>query len=175
MKEKSSGGIKLNILLLLIISTLIFIATQKPGLNKQVVYEKISHLNINDIKKINIVTSDEEKLTFLQENQAWHINTTNSNNIKSKKIVKPKKIENLLKLLNANSLGSFTASKNQLEQYHLMHPRITVSFDNFTIAFGNNEPLKHRRYTLIDNKIHLINDVHYHLLLQLVNTFTKKP
>ena len=169
MKEKSFGGIKLNILLLLIIGALIFIATQKPGLNKQVVYEKISNLNINSIKKINIATSDKENLTFTQENQSWHINTANQN-----EIVEPKQIENLLKLLNASSLGSFTASKNQLEQYHLMHPRVTVSFDSFTIAFGNNEPLKHRRYTLINNQVHLINDVHYHLLLQLVNTFTKK-
>ena len=171
-KKKNLGGIKLNVFLILIIGALIFIITQKPGLEKQITYNKISHLKADSIQQINIVSTDQKKITFFKKNQLWY---TNINAVEQS--VVSKKLEPLFNLLHTNSLGSFTASKNQLKQYHLLEPRLTVSFnglnEDFSIAFGNTEPLKNRRYTLINNQVHLITDVHYYLLLKLANSLKK--
>ena len=50
-------------------------------------------------------------------------------------------------------------------------PLGTRDDDDFTIAFGDSEPLKHRRYVLINDQVHLMNDLHYHFLLQPGSTY----
>jgi len=166
MKKYNTGGIKLNLFLFFIVASLGLIVIKKPGLNNQVTYTKISQLNSEQIQRIEIIASDQKKIQFIKKNNNWFVTIANNETI-----IDRDKIDYLFKLLNTNSLESFPASMEQLKQYHLSEPRITVKFDNFTIAFGDSEPLKHRRYILIDKHVHLINDLYYHFLLQSANSY----
>jgi len=166
MKKYITGGIRLNLFLFLIVAALSYIAIQKPGINKQVTYNKISQLNEEQIQHIEIISADNKKIRFIKKNHQWMFKTDNNETT-----IDPDKIGYLFKLLNADSLENFSASQEHLNQYHLSEPRITVKFDNFTIAFGDSEPLKRRRYILINKQVHLINDMYYHFLLQPANTY----
>lgn len=166
--KKCNGGSRLNILLLLMILALGFIVIQKPGIEKAPSYQKISHLNPDEIQHIEINSTDKEKINFYKTDQIWHLKLNNQKNI-----IDRKELEPLFSLLKADSLESFSVTKNQLQQYHLLNPRFIVKFDNFSIAFGNSEPLKHRRYILVGNRVHLIADLHYHFLLQSTKTYTQ--
>jgi len=169
MKKINKGGIRLNLFLFLIISALTFIAIQKPGLNKKVIYQKISNINKDKIEHIEIVSADQNTIQFFKKDQNWFIRNTNG-----ELPVNQEKIQYLFQLLNTESFESFQSSQDQLAKYRLSIPRISVNFDDFTIAFGDSEPLKRRRYVLIDKQIHLINDLYYHFLLQPANTYLLK-
>jgi len=163
---KISGGLRLNFFLLLVIVTLAFVVTQEPGLNTQPVFNKISQLEEKNIQSIEIINSNQTNISFIKKNQAWYLKT-DTGDIPADQ----QKMIYLFRLLNTDSLDSFPASKQQLEQYHLSSPRISVKFDALTIAFGNSEPLKHRRYTLINERVHLTSDRYYHFLFQSADTY----
>jgi len=166
MKKNISGGIRLNLVLFLIVIALTFIAIQKPGINNHITYKKISGLTENQIQHIEIISSDQKIIQLTKANQKWTIET--NENVKD---INQDKISYLFNLLNTNSLENFPASAEKLSEYHLSNPRITVKFNDFSIAFGDSEPLKRRRYILIDGQIHLINDMYYHFLLQPAHTY----
>lgn len=166
MKKYTLGGVRLNFFLFLMVAALAFIAIKKPGINTQTFHNKISQLNPEKIHRIEIISADQNTIQFIKKDHNWFIKT-----ISEEIPVDYNKIDYLFKLLNTDSLERFPASKEQLSQYHLSNPRISVKFDNFPIAFGDSEPLKHRRYLLIDNQVHLINDLYYHFLLQPASTY----
>jgi len=69
------------------------------------------------------------------------------------------RVERLLALLNAPSLGGFRAAGNDLAEYGLDPPRATLRVDGERFELGATEPLDGRRYVLHDGEVHLTADV----------------
>lgn len=157
------------VFLLFIIAGLVFVVTQKQFFSDTPSYDKISNLDIKTVQQISIYSLDRKPIQFIKKNNIWHI-IIEQNEIPTN----PSKMNALLSLPNAASLRSFSVSSDQLKQYKLLKPRLTVKYDDFAIAFGGNEPLQRRRYILVNRKIHLIGSLYYHFLLQSINVYTQK-
>ena len=159
---------KKNIILAFIVIGLAYIAIQKPQFSDEPTKNKISTVNIDTIKNITIISADQAAIKFVKKDKSWFL-LINNEEVPALK----SKMNHLFQLLNTESLDNFTASGEQLKQFKLLNPRLQVKYDNLTIAFGDSEPLKHRRYIFTHKKVHLIQNVFYHLLLQPENTYIK--
>jgi len=159
---------KLNFFLLLIVAGLLFIAIEKPGLEDSLASKKITTISAKEIQTIEIISIDKTKVSFFKKNNQWFVKHKQKEHM-----VNMDKLNPLLQIPETTSLKSFSASVEQLKQYHLLRPPISIRFDKTTIAFGNSEPINHRRYVSINNQVHLIADLYYHLLLQPVNSYIK--
>lgn len=159
---------KKNIILAFIVIGLAYIAIQKPEFSDKPTKNKISTINIETIKNISIISTDQAAIEFVKRDKLWFILIDN----KETPVLKSK-MNPLFQLLNTESLDNFAASGEQLKQFKLLNPRLRVKYDNLDIAFGDSEPLKHRRYVFVDKKVHLIQNIFYHLLLQSEESYIK--
>ena len=66
-----------------------------------------------------------------------------------------------MRLLNAESHTRFAAVPQELGKYGLDEPSPRVILDGTEVVFGDTDPLKNRRYVLVDGTVHLINDTFY--------------
>lgn len=154
-----------NICLVLFIIVLVAVITLKPGQDNSINHDKISQLNVNDVEKIKIMSTDQDDIVFYKENTTWWKKLP-GNNIP----VNPEQLNPLFNLLNSDSQESFEVSIDQLPKYQLATPRLSIQYNNFMLSFGGSEPLKHRRYVLIGQTVHLITDLHYHLILKSIRS-----
>lgn len=69
-------------------------------------------------------------------------------------------VENLLRVLSADSLAAFPAAGKDLAAYGLADPEVRVRFNDTELAFGGMTPVDQRRYVLIDQTVHLITDMY---------------
>ncbi len=155
-----------NICLVLFIIVLVTVVILKPGLNHSASQDKISQLKASDIETIKIMSADQDDIVFYKKNATWWKKLTD-NNIP----VNTDQLNPLFNLLSSDSLESFEVSSDKLSIYKLAPPRLSIQYNNFTLSFGGSEPLKHRRYVLIGQTIHLITDLHYHLILKSIRSF----
>jgi len=154
-----------NICLVLFIIIIVIIIIQKPGLDNSTHWDKISPLKANEIQEIKIISADQDDIIFYKENTVWQKKLAD-NNIP----INAEQLTPLFNLLNSDSLASFDVSPDQLKKYQLAPPRLSIQYNDFTLSFGGSEPLKHRRYVLIGQTVHLITDLHYHLILKTLRS-----
>jgi hypothetical protein len=68
------------------------------------------------------------------------------------------RIELLLGIAAAKSLGQFPLPGDRLAEFGLDPPLATLELDQTRIEVGGTDPLQHRRYLRIGDTLHLIND-----------------
>lgn len=64
----------------------------------------------------------------------------------------------------ARSRGRFPESDLELEEFGLDPPRVKLQLNDLDLLFGDTDPLKGRRYVLVDGTVHLIADTFFHHL-----------
>lgn len=67
-------------------------------------------------------------------------------------------IENVLRLLSAESLSRFPAAGKDLEAYGLKEPAVRARFNDIEVIFGGMTPVDQRRYVQVGDTVHLITD-----------------
>jgi hypothetical protein len=74
------------------------------------------------------------------------------------------RIEPLLRVVEATSHARFEAVAGELSRYGLDPPRAVLRADDVEIAFGDTEPIDHRRYMRVGATVHLVEDHYLHRL-----------
>ncbi len=67
------------------------------------------------------------------------------------------KAEQIARIAEAEVHDRFPAEDDKLAEYGLDQPRARVRLNAVEIAFGASEPLRQRRYVLLDGQVHLID------------------
>lgn len=156
---------KVNLLLALSLIALLFIALKYNGETPSDNNDKITSLSPQAITSITVIQTNKSNIQFIKHNETWF-----QIDAKNKTPASNEKLDLLLSLPKAISLESFPINQEKLAQYRLLQPKLTIRYNNaLTIAFGSSEPLKHRRYILIKQQVHLITDLHYPLILKSLN------
>ena len=160
----------LNLFLLIFILTLVALVVYKPGKDKTVTPPTLTDLNVNDINHIKIsrhnTKADEREIVFEKTNNEWvfvkpYQHTANAF-----------RIDSILKLLSAVSLSQNNLKNLNHEQFGLIHPQATITFNNkTTIVFGNNKSLKHHRYVKIGSTLHMIADTFLYQLIAKAESY----
>lgn len=71
------------------------------------------------------------------------------------------KVQTLLDLLDAPSLGTVSVAGDSLAPFGLAPPRAVVRFDDFPVAFGDTEAINGHRYVRAGNRVHLVQDRYF--------------
>jgi hypothetical protein len=75
------------------------------------------------------------------------------------------KIERLLKIANTASTEHFPLPDGDRAQFGLDPPMAELRLDDTRLEIGGTHPIDHRRYVLVGDTVHLINDHFAHHLL----------
>lgn len=83
-------------------------------------------------------------------------------------------VENVLRVLGADSLAQFPAEGKDLTAYGLAEPEVRLRFNDTELAFGGMTPVDQRRYVLVGNTVHLITDMYALDLMADVPAFASR-
>lgn len=156
----------LNLGLLLLVILLGLVTLFEPGKEPPAELPTLTSLQREDIHKIRIDRHDAESIVLEKEAGRWHMTRPVKAGVDSYRI------NFILKLADARSLGSHSSTGKDLQRFGLEKPRLHVTLnDGLTLAFGNNTPLDFRRYLLLGDTIHLITDNFYYHLIGDFTTF----
>ena len=146
-------------LLLLVIGLSLFLAQNTNDI--EVTEVKLTTLDPNNVKQIQIIRRDLNEITFSKQNSQWLMQTPYA--IAANKL----RISVMLKLLQAHSYTQLTGADLELDRFLLDDPVVSIKYDDLKIDFGDLNPLgqEKRRYVLVNDTVHLVNDSLYHQLL----------
>ena len=105
------------------------------------------------VSHIRIVRTGQDEISFAKQSGIWMMQ--NPYQLRASEI----RIETMLKLLGAHSYAQYHSKAIQLSRFLLDQPQLSIEFDNTRIDFGATSPLAERRYVLVNNTVHIINDV----------------
>jgi hypothetical protein len=156
----------INIVLLcviVILGGLVYYTTEQEKANQQLT--KLTELDPNKVQLIRIERADKAKISLMKDkSEIWQMLTPfqlSANMIH---------INRLLQILSDRKYKELDVSK--LAELKLDPPLAKVTFNQFTIAFGDSSPMRdHKRYILIDDKVYLVTDNLYNSLTQNATSF----
>ncbi len=160
----------LNFGLLLLIGILTLLVVYEPGIQ---VPQEQPHLLDLDREAVNTIRIERQG----QETVALHRDENGNWNLTAPMAIGASnfRISSLLRITEQKSFGGFPADSKRLAQYGLDLPQATLTLnDKIKLAFGHNTPLDQRRYVLIDDQVHLINDTLYYHLIGSFTTFIRQ-
>jgi len=142
----------------ILLSLLVF---YEPGLDQAPV-KKLTNFNKTQFSHIKIDQRDGNTIELAKEGAHWQI--TAPINVQANE----QRIDSLLNIATTTSYAQFSTSGRDLSAYKLDAPRVQLHLDDITIAFGNTDPVNHRRYVRIADTVHLITDIfYYHLITDM--------
>ena len=159
----SSRGI-LNFALLIFVAGLGAVVYFQPGLDKEQ-QATLTTLTPEKIQHIEISAQGVQTITLVKEQNAWRI--TSPVEISANEF----RIESILGLLGAQSHTQYKKTQVDLAKLKLDKPRYLIRFNDLSIALGDTEPLEGRRYVLIGDAVHLIDDAYSHHLTEGISGF----
>ena len=154
---------RLNLFLLVII---IILAALK-FLPKDNEYYPLTAIKAENIQSISI-SSQQRQLVFNRNEAQWILASMPGQELEYKTIAK------LLGILKTHSYRQFENNQNNRSAFGLNTPPYQLKLDKLTIQFGTTEPVQELRYILIDDTIHLINDMYLQFFLADEKFFFRK-
>jgi len=157
---------RLNLLLVIIIAVLAalnFLPTDTE-------YHPLTSIAPDTIQTITI-SSQQRQLAFkrldshqdshqnLHQNSLWQLVSSPEKAIDTVTITK------LLGILKTHSYRQFENTANNLSTFELNAPLYQLKLDDLTILFGTTDPVQQHRYVMLNDKIHLINDLYLQFFL----------
>ena len=132
----------------------------KPGLEPEHVPQPLTALTDSDtISHIRVERSTREPITFEQRDRQWYLLTADHALPASRF-----QLQALLRLPQAIPSASYPADTLQLEPLGLQPAQASVTLGATTFLIGTTEPLQNRRYVLLDDNVHLLEDRYQHLI-----------
>jgi len=153
-----------NLLLALLLALLLW-------LNQQPAEEPRPLLQIDamQIKEIRVVRDRHLRLSLLRDTQGWMLMHPNIER------AAVKRAGTLLGLLHAPSHWQTQADTANLQTYGLEQPVLSISFDDNAIHFGDASVPPGRRYVLVKNQVHLIDENHFRIASLPAKHFREQP
>lgn len=151
----------INLILFFVIVVLGLIAWLDPFAPAPPEFSELTSVKSESVRKISLLKAGTvafslEKLK-IPPNSAWHL-------VQPLQIsANPMKVKQLLNLTRTNSLRQYQIKSEHLAKLGLAKPAWEIVFEttdgaNTVIGFGKTEPISQKRYVLVNNTVHLIND-----------------
>ncbi len=144
----------LNLVLAVMVIALVLVVWFEPGLEREDAPARLTGLAAGDVDRIGIRIAGGEDIEIMRAAGQWRITApvdAEANEFR---------IEPLLRVVEARSYAHFEAEAGELARYGLAPPRALLRVNGVEIAFGDSEPIDHRRYARVGGVVHLIDD-HY--------------
>jgi hypothetical protein len=119
----------------------------------------LTMLDPEQVENIELTTRNGETLTLEKRKGSWQMIKPHDT-----KANEPK-IERLLKIANTASTEHFPLPDGDRAQFGLDPPMAELRLDDTRLEIGGTHPIDHRRYVLVGDTVHLINDHFAHHLL----------
>jgi len=149
----------LNLGLLAGVVALGLITWLEPGHKPKPKPPKLTALKPAQVQDIRIVRAKGKDIALKRVDDGWQMQapvTAPANDWQ---------VQSLLRVAKTESLSATPASGLDLATYGLDKPAARLYLNKLELDFGNRTPLDDRRYVLIGNTIHTIQDVaYYHLI-----------
>ncbi len=160
----------LNLGLLAFIGLLVLLVAYEPGIEKPTELPNLLQLNKDDVKQIAIHRDGQQDIKLQrQADDKWQVTSP------LQYPANQYRVDSLLRVTTTRSLGSFAAEPQKLAAYNLAEPQVSLTLNgDTTITFGGSTPLDHRRYVLVNDRVHLIGDTLYYQLIGNTPTFLRK-
>jgi hypothetical protein len=151
--------ILLNLVLLIIVAVLVLVVVFEPGKEPAKQEPNLTSLKKEQVNRIDIKRAGKQDVHFEKSNDVWQM--TAPYQLPANEY----RIGSILRLVESKSHSQHDIRQLNKADFDLEKPKVVVTFnDGVSIAFGGNEPLKHQRYVLIGNTLHLVSDtVYYHV------------
>lgn len=144
-----------NLGLLLLVAVLGLVAWLQPGLQKEETGTPLSTIDPASVSRLVVERTGFETVVLEKEAGEWMMREP---------VAVPAsaaRIDALLAVLAEPVRASFPAAEVDLASFGLDAPRVRLQVDGMDVAFGGTEPISHRRYVRIQDRVALIEDEHY--------------
>lgn len=149
----------LNIALLILVAAAALVMVYLPGLQKPAPPVTLSTLQPEQITRIHIQRDGQQDITLVKTQQGWRM--TAPYTLPASEF----HVQALLHFPQAASHTRIAAQGQDLSKFNLATPRVRLRLNDTDFTFGDNEPLSQRRYVLLGQTIHLIDDNDYYRLI----------
>lgn len=154
-----SRRLVVNLGLLLLVAALALMAWLQPGLERPGDPEPLAMLDSALVSRLTLQRAGSDPIVLEREGAVWMMREP------LRIPASAARVEALLPVLGTPVHAGFSADGVDPATYGLDEPRIRLQADGVELAFGATEPLSHRRYVGIGERIVLIDD-QYHAWLQ---------
>jgi hypothetical protein len=148
-----------NLALLLLVGGLVLVVLYEPGKTPPAPLPTLTAFDKQDIKRIAIGESSAASVLITRQDGEWRVESPAHIKADSGRI------DSLLRIVTTPSHAEFSVSQAELSKYGLAPPRAWLQLNDLRIDFGGTDPVNHRRYVRLENKVHLITDLFYHHLV----------
>lgn len=121
------------------------------------------------------------QLVITVPGQAALLIESEAGKVGSWKIVKPvmgvantQSLQQLFTLLGEPILAEYAVEGKDLRSFGLADSAIQVRFNDVEYRLGNLNPVNHRRYVLLKDRVLMVNEAVYELLMRGVDSFKEK-
>jgi hypothetical protein len=150
----------LNLIMLLLVTVLALVAYLEPGIDEPETAPPLLSLSPDDVDRIHLRSGADRQIDLERTDHGWMI-------VAPIRVAANRyRIDTILGLAQADSHARYPATQAPAS-FGLDPPRATVRLNDVTIAFGDSEPLHHRRYVQVGDQVHLIDD-HFFYAAQLL-------
>lgn len=156
----------LNIALLALLGVLILLVLFEPGRTPEPQRPTLTQLSRDAIHHIDVVQNGEPAMEFERTNDGWQM--TQPITVATDEF----RLNSLLKMLQTPLINRFAA--NNLDDYGLEQPSLSIRFNDTTIHFGDTTPMNQQRYLQVGNDIVVVKDTQYYALAGGFTNFIAK-
>ncbi|MGH8119465.1 MAG: DUF4340 domain-containing protein [Gammaproteobacteria bacterium] len=143
----------LNLFLLVTAAGLVLFLVYGEKKKPEPIDVTLTGIQPTNISRIRITRAGQEEVRFEKQSGTWkmqHPYQLPAGDLR---------ISTMLKLLSAHSYAQYQAGDIQLPRFRLDEPQVSIEFNDTRIDFGDTNPLGDQRYVLVNNTVHIINDV----------------
>lgn len=147
----------LNVGLIVLVCVLALVVWFEPGLERGDAPVRLTELAVGDVDRISIRANGDD-IEMVRTEGEWRMTApidVAANGFR---------IEPLLRVVEATSHSRFRPPAGELSRYGLGTPHALLRANDIEIAFGDSEPIDHRRYVNVGGVVHLIDDHYLHRL-----------
>ncbi|MEO5702434.1 MAG: DUF4340 domain-containing protein [Gammaproteobacteria bacterium] len=145
----------LNLALLILVGVGAMVVVYLPGLEKPAAQVALTTLNPTQVTRIQILRSGQPEIQLVKQGQGWIMTAP------FKLPANAEHVGSLVALAQAPSLERFAVKPQDLDKFKLAEPRVRLRLNDTEIAFGDTEALAQRRYVLVGDTLHLVNEMVY--------------
>lgn len=170
MQRSSSSKRRMtNLFLLILLSGLGYLAYQQVQTENESIATLYDPAIGESVSEVTILLPEQPEIRIESGEPDWHIVAP----VESK--VDSRYLQQLFTLLSEPVLAEYDAADQDLAAFDLSDKAIRVRFNQVEYALGSLNPVNHRRYVLLEQRILLVNEAVYELLSRGVDGFREKP
>lgn len=149
----------LNLVLAALTAFLAWIVFYEPGAAPEAAPPSLTSIASDSIQTLRVVHQSRPEIQLERTQEGWFMTAP------LQAPADESKIETLLSIAQTPSHSRYPSQDLNLAKLGLDPPEAQLRLDSLAIAFGSTEPLKQRRYILLEDTVHLISDTLFETLI----------